>query len=107
MPDQPPSAPFRRALTILEHVTVSVDGLAPLDPHLSHEPPSRVLLTMRDAEAHHLAHLIARTVHAAEALASPMGGVVDIGAPEQELADALHEAATWMGYHCCEDNPDD
>jgi hypothetical protein len=83
------SAAFLRRLEHHENVTVSVEGVAEVDPNVVTPPPGRVVVRMPDAEADYFAHLIARTVQVADAL----GGAVDIGKPERELAEALHEAA--------------
>jgi hypothetical protein len=93
------SAAFLRRLEYHENVTVSVEGRAEVDPGVVMPAPSLVVVRMPDAEADYFAHLIARTVRAADAL----GGVEGIGEPERELADALHEAAaTSFRRKCCD-----
>lgn len=87
---------FRRPLEFYEHVTLSVEGVvADVDAGVVEPAPARVVLSMPDAEADCLAHVVARTVRAADAL----GGVEGIGEPERELAEALHAAAA-TSYRC-------
>src|SRR5262249_48920171 len=69
------SAVFSRRLEYHENVTVSVEGTAEVDPSVVACAPSLVVVRMPDAEADYFAHLIARTVRAADAL----GGVEGIG----------------------------
>src|SRR5215475_9222791 len=83
-----PPAAWKRQLQTCNSVTVSVEGVVEVDPDAVARPPPRVVVRMPDAEADYIAHLIAQAVRAAGAL-----GVLEVGEPERELAEALHEAA--------------
>jgi hypothetical protein len=80
-----------------DYISIAVDGtLADVDQDVAARPPARVVITMPDFAADGLAHLVARAWQVAEV----MGGTLDIGEPERELAEALYEAITTSGYRC-------
>jgi len=90
----PPSSSYRRELS--DNVTVTVEGpMTEVDPDVSDRPPARVVLSMPDATADALAHLLAAW-HTARALAE----VEDLGPDERALAEALYNAAASGGYRC-------
>jgi hypothetical protein len=89
-----PAASFRRELP--DYVTVAVDGTIPnVDPDITERPSARVVLTMPDATADALAHVIAQAWQVADLL-----GAERLGDGDRALAEALYEAAAASGYRC-------
>jgi hypothetical protein len=86
---------YRRQLH--DYISIAVEGSLPdVDRDVAARPPARVVITMPDFAADSLAHLVARAWQVAEV----MGGILDIGEPERELAEALYDAITASGYRC-------
>jgi hypothetical protein len=88
---------FRRELP--EHITVSVDGvyadLVPEDEVKDTRSVGRVVLAMPDFYADSLARSIAALWRLVDGVG---GGTKHVGPTERAIAEALFEAAQFMGY---------
>lgn len=87
---------FRRVLE--DAVTVAIDGTCELDPDITEQPVSRVVLTMPDYVADGLAHLLAYLSR----VVSGFGGLDNSGIHSGSLAAALFSAAASGEYRCPE-----
>jgi hypothetical protein len=94
MPTKPALSSWRRDLP--EFVSVSVAGaFGGIDRDVTERTPGRVVIAMPDFTADALAHVFAHLARIADAMNGER-----VGVGEQELAQALFDAARASGYRC-------